>query len=379
MLMSPPSTHFLGESALAEILERAAPILGREDMAASSRTSDWMARFSDDTRLVDMNLPGTHDTATWDYTDSRQTELIKFTGPIRAAKYVRCQDRSLLQSLHDGIRVFDLRLGFNPGHETIGFYHGVAVLAPTTILQDVLFGLYAWLIAHPTETILVSINHEAGSQTPQDKKFEEILYKTLNNDVGQKFWLPGAAELGKLGAARGKLVLLQRFTYQSLESSPPANPHGIHLGADRWTDNGADIRLVYSEEPRRVAFIEDEYKPLVPSNSGAHQNISKKFEIVVAHLNQALGPPEDDDGDDDEPVEEGLHVTFCSAYADYKSLQPVTPDIMAMGNESTMGMNERLLAWIRQVRKVEGKKRFGVVLLDFYHSEPELVEAIIGL
>jgi 1-phosphatidylinositol phosphodiesterase len=61
-------------------------------------------------------------------------------------------------------------------------------------------------------------------------------------------------QLGTLGAARGKLVLLQRFTYQYLSS--PANPFGIHLDAEQWTPNGGDIKLVYNQTPKRVAYIQ---------------------------------------------------------------------------------------------------------------------------
>ncbi len=57
-----------------------------------------MAEIAYETKLVDMNLPGTHDAATCtsphfrltitaesnlrgDYSDARQAELIKYTGP----------------------------------------------------------------------------------------------------------------------------------------------------------------------------------------------------------------------------------------------------------------------------------------------------------
>ena len=35
----------------------------------------------------------------------------------------RCQEHSIMQSLNEGIRVFDLRLAYNPGNDTIGFWH----------------------------------------------------------------------------------------------------------------------------------------------------------------------------------------------------------------------------------------------------------------
>ncbi|KAJ7190737.1 PLC-like phosphodiesterase [Mycena pura] len=362
--------QYLADSALAEILERAAPILGipRRDNGGSpsSPTYNWMAKFPDETKLVDMNLPGTHDAATWDYSDARQAELFKYTGPIREAVFFRCQQRALLRSLNDGIRVFDLRLGYNPGDDTIGFYHGVAMLGPTTTLQDVLYGLYNWLISHPSETILVSINQEAGSNTTYDKKFEEILLATLSNELGKKFWLPAAGELGTLGAARGKLVLLQRFTYQFLPS--PANPFGIHLDAEQWTPNGGDIELAYSKIPKRVAYIQDTFMPLVPPHSSADANITSKFEAVTGHLAKAMNAALNGE------VEEAFYISFASAH---KNADRITPNIIALGDASTSttGMNERLLPWFKQHKG----KRFGAVLLDFYHSQPEMVEAIIGL
>ncbi|KAJ7230017.1 PLC-like phosphodiesterase [Mycena pura] len=369
---STTSQQFLADSALAEVLERAAPILGRP--LPPSPTSDWMSKFSDDTKLGDLNLPGTHDATTWDYSEARKAALEKYTGPLRAAAFFRCQERSLLQSLNDGIRVLDLRLGYNPGNSTIGFYHGLAVLSPTTTLQDVLYGLYNWLTAHPTEVIFVSILQEAGSGTPYDKTFEEILYATLNNEVGKRFWLPLSGELGTLGAARGKLVLLQRFTYQFL-SRAPSNPFGIHLGADQWTPNGWNIKLVYNREHKRVAHIQvravdmrDTCCPLVPPDSGADANICSKFGAVTAHLQRAMRPPKTDQ------ASEEFYISFASAHANDDKV-PLTPNIIALGNGTTRGMNERLLPWFKQHKG----QRFGIVFLDFYHSEPELVEAIIGL
>lgn len=35
----------------------------------------------------------------------------------------RCQEHSILQSLNEGIRVFDLRVAYNPGNDTLGFHH----------------------------------------------------------------------------------------------------------------------------------------------------------------------------------------------------------------------------------------------------------------
>jgi hypothetical protein len=104
-----------------------------------------------------------------------------------------------------------------------------------------------------------------------DRKFEEIIFDTLNNGLAKKFWLQCAGEvlhttryiqgltdcwnkLGTLGAARGKLILLQRFNYQFRSS--PSNPFGVHLDAEQWTPNGRDIKLIFNTEPKRLAYIQ---------------------------------------------------------------------------------------------------------------------------
>ena len=120
-----------------------------------------MAKIPNNTPLVRMNLPGTHDTSTCPslpslpssdianlvYLPTREllshnTSLshlvhrpVSFLprslfplcnsppGSFPPAYLFRCQESSLLQSLNDGIRVFDLRVAYNPGNDIIGFYH----------------------------------------------------------------------------------------------------------------------------------------------------------------------------------------------------------------------------------------------------------------
>ena len=91
--------------------------------------------------------------------------------------------------LNEGIRVFDLRYAWNPGQDTIGFYHSLALLSPTTRMEDLFFGLYAWLDRHPTEAVLVSLNYEPGSGTRDDSRLQEHLYHILNGELAQRYWI----------------------------------------------------------------------------------------------------------------------------------------------------------------------------------------------
>ena len=49
--------------------------------------------------------------------------LVLLSHRIPDARVYRCQQHSIFQMLNEGIRVFDLRYAYNPGLDTIGFYH----------------------------------------------------------------------------------------------------------------------------------------------------------------------------------------------------------------------------------------------------------------
>ncbi|KAF8228150.1 hypothetical protein L208DRAFT_1379480 [Tricholoma matsutake] len=129
-----------------------------------SKTCDWMARFPDSTKLVHMNLPRTHNTATWNYSAATQASLVHYT------------EKSIFQRLNDGVCIFDLRIAYNPGNDTIGFHHSTVMLAPHTNVEDVFFGFHNWLDNHPTKAMLISINFEGGTGTLNDVQLQTHLH-----------------------------------------------------------------------------------------------------------------------------------------------------------------------------------------------------------
>ncbi|KAF9527469.1 PLC-like phosphodiesterase [Crepidotus variabilis] len=360
------SSHaYLAQQALKDIGDRAAPISGVDDGCVRySKTCDWMGKFPGKTKLVHMNIPGTHDTATWNYSDATQASLIRYTGPIPPARMYRCQEHSILQSLNEGIRMFDLRVAYNPGNDTLGFHHSQALLAPTTRVEDVFFALYKWLDSHPTEAILASIKYEGGSGTPEDSAFYEKLYNVLNSPLAQKYWVQTNGTLGTLGEARGKLTLLRRFSWDKLPVGLEKR-FDIPLTPDVWTDNGKNIELVYNAPLKQVAYIEDFYDASadIAKGSGTAAYIDAKFNATTAHLTQAATKNPDQ-----------LYINFASA-AYISDTPEMTPQIFALGVDTTQGMNQRLLPWLQSHKG----QRFGIILLDFYDAVPNLVEAVIGL
>ncbi|KAG6853271.1 hypothetical protein C0991_005542 [Blastosporella zonata] len=316
----------LAQAALSEILTRGAPILGN-------------------------------------YSDATQASLLRYTGPVASAETYRCQEHSLLQALNEGIRVFDLRYAYNPGNDTIGFHHSEALLAPDTRLEDVLFGLYSWLDNHPTEAILFSLNYESGTGTPNDPALNQHLYDIFNSDLAKKYWVQTNGTLGTLGQARGKLTLLQRFTYNYLPSTD-SKRIGIFLDGAHWTDNGKVIELTYNAAENQVAYIEDYYyMDELTTDAGTAANVDLKYNTTIAHIQNAT-----------QYNRNQLYISFASA-SHNDAVPQVSPQIMAIGDGTVPGVNQKLLPWF-QARKGQ---RFGVVMLDFYDAVPGLVEAVIGL
>ncbi|KAF7353661.1 PLC-like phosphodiesterase [Mycena venus] len=357
--------QLLANAALADILERGAPILGYDGgCSQTSKTCDWMRNYPDDTKLVHMNLPGTHDSATWNYTQATQDSLFRYTGTdIPPAAIFQCQDKSFFDMLNLGIRVFDLRFAYNPGNDTLGFHHSQALLAPTTTVEDVWFGFYSWLDQHPTEAVLISLNYESGTGTPRDLKLEQHIYDIMTSSLASKYWVQTNGSLGTLGEARGKLTFLQRYSYDFLPASE-SKRFGIQLPPNEWTDNSPSIEIVYNSATQQTAFIEDYYEIGLPIGAGAAENIQWKFNATTAHLQNAttLNPDQ-------------LYISFASSEHD-EDVPPETPRIMALGNgTATPGVNQKLLPWL-QARK---GKRFGIIMLDFFDAVPGLVEAVIGL
>jgi len=185
--------------------------------------------------------------------------------------------------------------------------------------------------------------------------------------VAQKYWVQVNGTLGTLGEARGKLTLLQRFSYSLLPSNLTKRI-GIPLDPQHWTDNAKIIELVYNVQKNQIAFIEDFYDitASLPLGSGTAAYIEAKFEAVTAHLTNATRTDLNPDQ---------LYITFASA-AFIDDNPVVTPENFATGNGTTLqGMDQRLLPWL-QARKGQ---RFGIIMFDFYDAVPGLIEAAIGL
>lgn len=369
------SSSQLGQFALQKVLDDASPIFGVSDGSIEPATSTWMKAYPDDTLLVHMNIPGTHDAATWNYSKATQEAL----DPITALNGItevdpnnfRCQDKSLLNMLNDGIRAFDLRYAHDVTNTTLVFWHGIGLQSQTATLDDVLFSFYDWLNTHPSEALFLSFQFEGNSipKSANDLSVQTLLYNSLTSPAARHY-ISQTNTLSTLGSARGKITLLRRFDLNLLPASKTAELPGLHFSPNDWTVNGRNITLNYSSAPDSIAHIQDYYSPQTPSGAPAEENILAKYNATTAFFEYAAS--------NSAPNE--LFWSFASS-TKTGDKPPSTPRIQALGNGTELtpggGVNDRLKVFLER-EEIQGK-RLGIVMFDFYEQPEGLLKAFLGL
>lgn len=365
---SSPVYSSLASFALDKALADATPIFGSYVKDTGSK-AEWMKSYNDDTQLIHMNIPGTHDSTTWNYSQATQDSLLGITNLNQVAVPVpeafRCQELSLINMLNRGIRAFDLRYAFDPTNTTIIFYHSEALLSGIATLDDVLFGFNKWLDDHPSETLFLSLQYEGSTAkyASNDAALQLKLYNTLTSPVARKFFVQKKNELGTLGEARGKITLMRRFDLDQLADSYTTAMPGLHFSPSLWTDNDPNIVLRYNEKKNLTAYIEDYYEP---TGSNATENIQWKYNATTSHIIKATTE-----------YPNSLFWTWASS-ENTDIVPPVWPRIMAIGNGTLTpqgGVNQRLLPFLK---KQKGK-RVGIVMFDYFDVPTDLINEFLNL
>lgn len=342
----------------------------------SGSHATWMSTYSDDTRLEQMNIPGTHDSATWNYTQAVQDALANVTAGDGEITYppevFRCQSASIAESLNAGVRFFDLRFALDPTGVKLVFWHSQALLSETSTVDDVVTAFYFWLDQHPSETVILSFQYE-GSTTANasfDATVQIMLFDILNSTAAAQYIEQTHDALPTLGEARRKAVLFRRFDLDQLPDEYEATLPGLHLSPSLWTDDSKDITLSYNAARNLTAYVEDYYEPDdLGDNSTAAANIAVKVNATVAHLQKATSNSFN--------YASSLFISFASAEHVYTVPVAVTPKIMAVGtgNSSTPlgGVNQQLLPVLQEL---DGQ-RVGIVVVDFWNQPGNLVSSIL--
>jgi 1-phosphatidylinositol phosphodiesterase len=255
---------------------------------------NWMQSQTDATLLSEISIPGSHDSGA-------------LYEPV--AGTAKCQNLIITDQLNNGIRFLDIRCRHIDN--AFAIHHGS--IYQHLNFDDVLNACFAFLAAHPTETILMSVKEEYDSSNVT-RSFEATFMAYVAKKPGG--WYLGSS-IPALGSVRGKIVLLRRF-------SASAMPLGIP--ATDWADNAS-----FSSGALRV---QDCYKV---TDTGS------KWNSLVALFNEALAGPSTT-----------LYLNFSSGY---KPLIFGIPSITTVSNY----INPKIVDYFR----ASAGGRLGVIVMDF--------------
>ncbi|KAI0383135.1 PLC-like phosphodiesterase [Hypomontagnella monticulosa] len=368
----------LGQLALQKVLQDGLEVFGDTAVGnTDTRSATWMAGLSDNTPLAHLNIPGTHDAATWNYSAATQAALAYATRcdgvTVFPAEVYRCQHHGISAALDAGVRFFDLRFAFDPLDERLVFWHSSALVSAVATVEDVLFAFYDWLDKHPSEALLLSFQYEGGTKANAsfDARAQVEMVRVLTSEAAGVYLRQDSGRLGTLGESRGKIVLVRRFDVEGLDDTLP----GLHMGPTAWLDNDPKgFALVYNTTTNATAYIEDYYEPdSLGENSTVAVNVAAKFDAVKTHLKLAASSAKEKSGDE----ADSLFITFASAEHN-SNTPPVFPKTMALGNGTIVtpdgGVNHQLVTLLQHMQD----SRLGVVVVDFFDEPANLIELILG-
>ena len=219
------------------------PLFEKADATAVPGSADWMAGIADDKLLSELVLPGTHDSAT------QYAQLAFIT---------RCQSLSIFEQLEAGYRYLDIRLDdADRGADAPRLKHGftnckVSALGGTLTLDKVLADCYYFLTLHPTETVVFAVKHEYGDAT--DAAFETLLDGYFSANPTK--WLL-TDTVPALGEARGKLVLLRRYTDEAGLGERAGLPF---LWVNQNGHEDTSLNTVAEDQGSYTLWVQDRYE-----------------------------------------------------------------------------------------------------------------------
>lgn len=269
-------------------------------IASMVSLSSWMATLPGEVSLSRLSLPGSHNACA-------RYEPVGGTA--------KCQTLSIGEQLQAGVRFLDIRC--RHVGDSFVIHHGS--IYQNMDFDDVLHACSEFLTSNPTECIILSIKQEYNP-AHNTRTFEETFDDYTRRYAGK--WYLGAT-VPNLQQARGKLVLLRRFTAAHL-------PKGID--ASQWARN-TTFSINNGEARLR---IQDQF--VVPDNRAKWSN-STALLTEAQSLNR-----------------EALYINFTSGYRPRPVLFRL-PNIKRVAHTMSNRITEFFTA--------HPQGRFGIIAMDF--------------
>lgn len=293
--------------------------------AYTGNLSSWMAGLDSTLTMVQLSVPGTHDSGTHKVAP----------GPYHT------QNFGISTQLGDGIRFLDIRLASSSSKDDpLQVNHG-------KVSCDLSFGhvlnqCSAFLSANSGEVIFMLVNDAYGNPTSLTV-YDGFQTYLANGAYQNLFCLSSACAQLPLSQLRGKIVLLRRFfAPEGAELGLNLQQQGDTFDNTGWPDNysASFSTATPPPSPQTSLFIEDQYNT---HDTGA------KMKAVTAALDAAKANPGD------------AILRLC-----FNSIAWHTPHTPYDYAWSLSGaMNPALQGYLAQN---PGKARFGFVMLDFYNN-----------
>lgn len=238
------------------------------DMGKTDKYANWMSLLPDDRYLSELNIPGTHDSATANVEGSWNASYNK----------VACQKYFIEQQLYAGVRALDLRTRWH-GDDMV-MVHGDFIChtpdhnnrSKNKTFRSVLDTVIRYLKAHPTETVIATLKIDSG-----DKDKGRLALVNILNEYTERYpdrfycWtetaFPNTLVAAQnrmtsptLGQARGKIVLMTRVDMSGAGESSLYSYTGPDL--TQWDDSYKD-RNHYAQRIESASkvpvYIQDDY------------------------------------------------------------------------------------------------------------------------
>lgn len=194
---------------------------------------NWMKSIGDETPVGDINIPGTHDSA---------TQFCQFS------LFASCQKKSIGEMLKIGVRAFDIRVD-----ESLNLVHSFckcreSLFGRTLRFYKVVKDMLDFLSENPTETIIMFFKMDYGKDS---EKCLRLLYENCILPNPDKWYLEET--FPTVGDARGKIILVRRVSSDYEKS-------GIDFTS--MPDHGGRKEFGYSDflpDGKTVCRIQDRY------------------------------------------------------------------------------------------------------------------------
>ena len=178
--------------------------------------NSWMKSIPDDFVLSEINLPGTHDSAT------KKVDFSYFS---------KCQNTTISEQLNMGARFIDIRVK-KTGDKLILVHGSAKCRNPASdkelfFLDEVISDCEKFLLENPSEAIIFSIKRDAGAT--EEETFDVFFQEYLDSS----FWYL-ENRIPTIGEVRGKIVLFNRMCVDI--ENEQYNDYNTGLNFSGWPD-----------------------------------------------------------------------------------------------------------------------------------------------